>query len=350
MTTIVTSETLRLVRLALYQLRQDVGVPESVAAAADDNSVVWTKCKDCFDQAFAEVLNAHNWTWRRGVVIPERTDEDDPPIPPTVLEAPDGWPEDVKNALVYATARELAVPVAGRVEDMKNVHSLYEQKIHDARVHDLDAELAAVTDPDMKEVLAAVCPTITTGGAALPMDLVAVTRRVEANRDHARAEIMAAHNWSFCRDEMQVESCVCSAGEIGYPFSCELPAKCVRPLECYDQTGRPADWKIVGRQIRSVFPIVNILYIRNEERLDRWPPLVRSAYVSLLASDIAATVAGSSAEAQRLRQLYERDLETAKLSDSRGTGSRREERGRNFYADAMMMGSHGLGRGEIWWR
>ena len=216
MTTIVTSETLRLVRLALYQLRQDVGVPESVAAAADDGSVVWTKCKDCFDQAFAEVLNAHNWTWKRGVVIPERTDEDDPPIPPTVLEAPDGWPEDVKNALVYATARELAVPVAGRVEDMKNVHSLYEQKIHDARVHDLDAELAAVTDPDMKEVLAAVCPTITTGGAALPMDLVAVTRRVEANREHARAEIMAAHNWSFCREEMWVATCL--TGDVNYPF------------------------------------------------------------------------------------------------------------------------------------
>ena len=327
MTIVVTEGMLRIVRLALYQLRQDVGVPESTAAAADDNSVVWTKCKDCYSQAFAEVLNAHNWTWKRGGGIH-----------PSIMTAPDMWPDDVQNALVYATARELAVPVAGRVEDMKNVHSLYEEKIHDARVHDLDAELAAVTDPDMKEVLAAVCPTITTGGAALPMDLVSVTRRIEANRDHARAEIMAAHNWSFCRDEMMVESCACSAGEISYPFSCELPAKCVRPLECYDQTGRPADWKIVGRQIRSVFPIVNILYIRNEERLDRWPPLVRSAYVSLLASDVAATVAGSSAEANRLRQLYERDLETAKLADSRGTGSRREERGRNFYADAMMGG------------
>lgn len=340
MNTTVTDETLRIVRLAMFQLRQDIGVPETVEDASADSTVVWQKCKAYFDLAFTEVLNAHNWTWKRAATAEQE-----------IGEKPDNWPDDAKNALVYATARELAVPVAGRVEDMNNCNSLYEQKLQDARVHDLDAELAAVTDPDEKEVLAAVCPTITTGGSALPMDLESIMRRIDATKEHARAEILAAHNWSFCRDEATVDSCACSDSDGTYPFATELPPKCVRPIECYDQSGRPADWKIVGRRIRSVYPVQTVLYIRNEDRLDRWPPLCRSAYVSLLASDIAATVARSSAEAQRLRQLFERDLENAKLADSRGTGSRREAHGRNYYADAMLRGSSGsLYRGGPSWR
>ncbi len=340
MTTTVTLETLRIIRLALYQLRQDVGVPETVADAAADTSTLWTKCKDCFDVAFAEVLNAHNWTWKRNATAAQE-----------ITAKPDNWPDDAKNALSYCVARELGVPVAGRVEDMKNCHSLYEQKVHDARVHDLDSEVAAVTDADTREVLAAVCPAITTGGAALPMDLLSVTRRIDASREHARAEILAAHNWSFARSEWAAESCSCYAGGGAYPFHTSLPPKCVRPIECYDMRGHRCDWKLVGQAIRSAEPIQTVLYIRNEERLDRWPPLCRAAYVSLLTSDVAATVAGSSSEAQRLRQVYERDLETARLADSRGTGSRREPHGRNFYADAMLRESHGsLYRGGPRWR
>ena len=49
-----------------------------------------------------------------------------------------------------------------------------------ARLHDLERETQAVSDPGMKEVLAVVCPTLTSASDALPMDLDAVTRRVEA--------------------------------------------------------------------------------------------------------------------------------------------------------------------------
>ena len=335
-----TIETLRIVRLAMFQLRQDIGVPDTVADAASDTSIGWAKCKECFDVSFAEVLGAHNWTWKRGVTVPARTGEEDPPIPPTVLEAPDDWPADAKNALVYCLAAELAVPVAGRVEDMKNYRAIYGQKLHDARVHDLDGELAAVEDADMREVLSLVCPTITTGGAALPMDLLAVTRRIDANKDRARDEILAAHNWSFARTEWPVQSCGCDPDDGLYHFTTPAPPKCARLLECYGQWGRRADWKLVGQMIRSREPIESVIYLRKEDRLDRWPPLLRSAYVNLLAANIAATVAGSSAEADRLYRIYERSLDSAKLADSRSTGSRAEPRGRNFYADAMLRTSH----------
>ena len=55
-----------------------------------------------------------------------------------------------------------------------------------ARLHDLERETQAVSDPDMKEVLAVVCPTLTSASDALPMDLDAVTRSVEACRARVR--------------------------------------------------------------------------------------------------------------------------------------------------------------------
>lgn len=281
MSVTITEDALRVVRLALYQLRQDIGVPESAEAAATDSTLTWTKCRDCLDVAFAETLDAHNWTWKRGAADTE-----------SVLDRTDGWPADTRNALVYCLARELAVPVAGRVEDMKNCDALYQSKLRDARVHDLEEEVAAVTDPDCREVLAAVCPTVLSSATSLPMDLISVTRRIDATKAHARAEVIAAHNWSALREQMRTESCSCDPDDPNYPFSAPLPPKCVR-----------------------------------------------RAYVSLVAADVAATVAGSSAEAQRLREAYERDLGTAVLADSRATGSRREPQGRNFYAEAMLRGT-----------
>ena len=324
--TTTTLETLRIARLAMYQLRQDVGTPDTVEAAEADTSMAWTKCKDCFDVAFAEVLDAHNWTWKRNA---DTSDID---------TTPDQWPDDAKSALVYCLAAELAVPVAGRVEDMKNCRAIYRQKLHDARVHDLDVELAAVEDRDTKEVLSLVCPTITTNGAALPMDLIAATRRIDANKDRARDEILAAHNWSFARMEWPVQSCGCDSTDTLYPFSTPTPPKCARLLECYGHGGCRADWKLVGSMIRSAGPIESVIYLRQIDDTAKWPPLVRSAYVSLLAADVAAMVAGSSAEADRLRKISERNLDSAKLADSRSTGSRREVRGGNFYVDAMRGG------------
>ena len=172
------------------------------------------------------------------------------------------------------------------------------------------------------------------------MDLLAVTRRIDANKDRARDEVLAAHNWSFARMEWPVQSCGCDPDDCLYRFTTPVPPKCARLLECYGQRGDRADWKLVGNMIRSVEPIERVIYLRNEERVEKWPPLVRSAYVSLLAADIASTVAGSSAEADRLRKVYERSLDSAKLADSRATGSRAEPRGRNFYADAMLRSSH----------
>lgn len=325
--TAIDDETLRLSRLALYQLRQDVGVPETPEAAQSDTSLTWSKCRDALDVAAAEVLDAHNWTWKRGEAAE------------AAASSPATWPSDAKNALVFCLARELAVPIAGRVEDMKNMNALYAEKLRLARLHDLERETEAVSDPDMKEVLAVVCPTLTSASDALPMDLAAVTRRVEACRARARAAILAAHNWSFAREEFPVCGCPAPTRDANYPFSCDLPPKCARPLACYASDGRRCDWKLVGRTIRSASPVAAVLSLRNEERLDRWPPLCRAAYVARLAADVAATVAGSSAEARRLDEAAERALETARLADSRGSGTRREPRGRNFYADAMRGGT-----------
>lgn len=328
--TTVTEETLKTVRLALYQLRQDVGVPETAEAAATDASVTWTKCRELFDVAFGETLDAHAWTWKRGAAETE-----------SVLDRPDAWPSDARNALVYCLARELAVPVAGRVEDMKNCNALYQEKLRAARIHDLEAEWEAEEDPDRREVLAAVVPTILSSQNALPMDLVTVTRRIDAAKEHARSAILTAHNWSFARGEAVALSCECAPNDTPWPFSCRIPAKCARVLECRTAGRRDAEWRVDGLDIRSDAPVESISYIRDETRLDRWPPLVRAAYCALLAAEVAGTTAGSAAEAQRLWAVYERKLEDAKLYDSRASAAKPKAYRENYYADAMRGGRRG---------
>lgn len=340
MTTVaITEATLRVVRLALYQLRQDVGVPETPQDAADDATLTWSKCRDAASLAFDEVLDAHNWTWKRGASETA-----------SVLDRPDAWPADALNALVYCLARELAVPVAGRVEDMRNCHQLYQQKLAAARLHDLEKEVAAVEDLDVREVLAAVFPTLLSGQANLPADLLSVTRRIEANAAHARAAVLASHNWSFARAEEHTACPFMRRDDALHPFACTVPARCARVLAVYTACGTDADWKIEGREIVSDAPVAAVAFIRDEDRLDRWPPLVRAAYCARLAADIAAAVAGSAAEAERLRAEAERRLADAKLADSRASGSRREVYGNNFYADMMRGGTFRRPGGGAPWR
>ena len=456
--TTTTIETLRIARLAMYQLRQDVGIPDTVEAADADTSVAWTKCKNCFDVAFAEVLDAHDWQWKRNADASAH-----------IYTQPDNWPNDAKNTLVYCLASELAVPIAGRVEDMKNCRAIYNMKLREARVAALQAELEAVSDTLHKPVLRLLLPNFTAQDADLPRSIKTYTDRIDAEKDAARAEVwnahdwtrayttatsagvnwnagmsdaltyllasklsmptarkdgetqgfdqlyrdklaqarvaalqaeldavsdavhkpvlslimpnfgpsdrdlprsiksytdridaqeerarnevLAAHNWSFARMEWLVMSCRCEPGDGPYRFTTPAPPKCARILECYGHDGRRADWKLVGTMIRSVEPVNCVIYLRNEERTEKWPPMVRSAYISLLAADVAAQITGSSAEADRLRRIYERDLDSAKLADSRSTGSRREPRGGNFYADAMLRGPRHeppFGRSPIW--
>lgn len=119
---------------ALMILRQDIDLPTPATADAD-NTLEWKKCKLVFKRAVNEVYDAFEWS----------ADID--------VEKVLAWPQKLKNALVYCLARELAVPIAGRVADMRDCDALYRDKLLQAKMEVLNLNLSINDDPILTELV-----------------------------------------------------------------------------------------------------------------------------------------------------------------------------------------------------
>lgn len=159
---------------AFYLLRQDVDVPDAATADIDD-TLEWKKCRKAYTHAKAEILAAHDWTWARGGA-------------PELVK----WPGDVRNALAYCTARELAIPLAGRIADMQNIDALYREKLRRAIISDLESEV--VSNPTANEVFAALRAYFA-DDSRLPVSISKLVEKVAAVEDSSLAEILSAHAW-----------------------------------------------------------------------------------------------------------------------------------------------------------
>ncbi|MBR2839299.1 MAG: hypothetical protein IKE55_10975, partial [Kiritimatiellae bacterium] len=132
----INAENISVCQEALYLLRQDVGLP-SVEEAPTDTSLEWQKSKIAFDAAVAEVWNAHDWNAELKLTGADLT-----AAPGSVVK----WTPAMRSALAYCIAAELSIPLAGRVEDLKNWRTLYAEKLARARVLSLENERKGVTD------------------------------------------------------------------------------------------------------------------------------------------------------------------------------------------------------------
>lgn len=135
-----------IVQEAYGLLRQDYSAPDgaqigsSLDAVTDNASggtptVDWLNTRTALVSSANEVYDAFDWG--EGVTA----------------DNPGAWPCKMRNALVYALARALAVPVGGRVEDLKNWDSLYRDKLLQAEIRVLNDKLAANTDPILAQLL-----------------------------------------------------------------------------------------------------------------------------------------------------------------------------------------------------
>lgn len=163
---------------ALMILRQDIDLPTPGGADAD-NTLEWKKCKLVFKRAVNEVVDAYKW----GNVTHGSVTE---PIGAGNVQY---WPEKLKNALVYCLARELAVPIAGRVADMRDCDALYRDKLLTAQLAVLNERLAENADP----ILAELIGNFRSDDPGLVKAYEVYTQRVaavEANSVEAVAEIL----------------------------------------------------------------------------------------------------------------------------------------------------------------
>lgn len=154
---------------ALLLLRQDVTLP-TLAEAPAATDMEWLKCRKALEYAASEVLAAHDWTFATTDAI--KTDLSK-------------WPANLRKVLVYALARDLAVQIAGRTEDLKNFHALYEKMLVDARVKDLSDLLKTNADPILAELVA----NIRLDDPGLPRTVAVYTARRNAAFAEAEKEV-----------------------------------------------------------------------------------------------------------------------------------------------------------------
>lgn len=318
----INAENLSVCQEALYLLRQDVGIP-SVASAPTDDSLEWQKCRMAFDPAIAEVWGAHDWNAELKLTGADLT-----AAPASVVK----WSTAMRTALAYCLARELAIPLAGRVQDLKNWTELYAEKLAKARAWSLERERAAVTDPIHREILTLIAPRFTES-PDLPRSVKSITDRADTLSPQARYTVLAAHAWNFARTEEKIAPCSIPHGDDPYGFSVELPAGCVHVEALLTHGGRITDWKIFGRTAVSRDPVTGIVYVRDDRKPEKWPPLVHRAFLFRLAADVAQTEMPQLMAA--MEQKYGEALAEAKVRDSRESNTPKDAWGANHYVEAM---------------
>ena len=157
---------------AFYILRQDATVLTEANWSAGTPIEV-AKCKIAVETAVHEVLDAFMWSGDLSV--------NDIP----------SWPYAVRNAVVYCLARELAIPIAGRIEDMKNYDALYRDKLMQAMLRELNEALSSNGDP----VLAEMLMNFKSDDPGMVKTFAIYTRRASVVKETATNEVNAAHDW-----------------------------------------------------------------------------------------------------------------------------------------------------------
>lgn len=163
---------------ALYLLRQDVDVP-ALSDVDSDSTLEWRKTKKAYEHAKGEILGSHDWTWNRSG---------------QGAASISAWPADARNVLVYCTARELAIPLTGRIADMQNIDALYRDKLVKARVRDLESE--TTDDETAREVFAQLRSHFSTDDQRLPTSLKKIVDRIREVEGTALDEILGVHIWT----------------------------------------------------------------------------------------------------------------------------------------------------------
>ena len=170
-------------------LRQDRELPAPGGALDTTSDVVAKKVDRVYDSTRALIIGAHGWD---GLTLTGGDNQD----------IKNGWPKQIRAAFVALLARELALPVTGRQEDLKAMHELYQMKLLEAVKKDFEEAVGKETDK-LTLAVYAVCKGYLKDGEPLPWSWSGFKKRVGDAKGSAKVEIEAAHDWClpFTGDE-----------------------------------------------------------------------------------------------------------------------------------------------------
>ena len=319
---------------ALVLLRQDRDLPKTDDGALDLSlDVVAKKVDRVYDSTRALVIGAHGWD---GLALDEHGDAADITL----------WPRQIRAAFIALLARELALPITGRQEDLKAMHELYEMKLAEAKVWDWRNGIEKEQDQVIREAFAGIQEK-SDGRSEKDWSYRRMRERIVELKDRTRAEVLEERDWNFARRSMDVV-----AAEDGYQkWSAALPPDCLKIHAVEGHNGIPLardGWwiedgflKVHGREPAQ------ITYTADMKDVRRWDPIVRDAYFTLLMCKIAKSTPEIGVRVQLLNGEYAELIGKAALKDAKETQPGRVCWGPNDYADAIRgCGRHDFRRGR----
>ena len=314
---------------ALVLLRQDRDLPTTQDGALDvSRDVVAKKVDRVYDSTRGLLVGSYGWN---AIVL---TDGDNTEIAT--------WPRQIRAAFVALLARELAIPVTGRQEDLKAMHELYEMKLAEAKTWDWRDGLGKETDPIVREVFAGIQER-SDGKNEKDWNYRRMRERILELKDRARTEVLAERDWNFARRSMEVlAECVDEAGAFGareVSFRVPLPPLCVKVHSVDGRDGTPlaqGGWWIEDGFLKCLDrEPTRITYTADVKDVGRWEPTVREAYFALIMCKVVKSTPEIGVRAQLLNGEYAELIRKAALRDAKETQPGRVVWGENVYADAI---------------
>ena len=309
-------------REALVLLRQDRDLPKTEDGALDlSRDVVAKKVDRVYDSTRGLLIGAHGWN---ALTLDAQGDAADITL----------WPRQIRAAFVALLARELALPITGRQEDLKAMHELYEMKLAEAKAWDWRNGLEKEEDPVVRAAFAGIMEK-SDGKSEKDWSYRRMRERIVELKDRTRAEVLEERDWNFARRSMDVV-----AAEDGYQkWSAALPPDCLKihAVEGHDgiPLARDGWWiedgflKVHGREP------VGITYTADMKDVRRFDPIVREAYFTLLMCRVAKSTPEINVRVQLLNGEYAELIRKAALKDAKETQPGRVCWGPNDYADAI---------------
>lgn len=145
-------------------------------------------------------------------------------------------------------------------------------------------------------------------------------RLCRANYDLSRQAVLEEREWTFAVKRIQLTPLAVEP-VFGYKYKFLVPSDLLRVIGVYD----PLDQRVapVGipytkeeNNILADLQSINIKYMMNLENTNRFPGLFTQALASHIASNIAISLTENNSQFEKMRIMYEDNLNRATTSDS----------------------------------
>jgi len=162
-------------------------------------------------------------------------------------------------------------------------------------------------------------------------------RLIKANFDYLRDDVNALHPWGFAMKQVEMAQDG-TAPVWGATYRYALPSDYLGFISTKTEIeGGDEPFRIQGDYLITNAATVKIEYCSRVEDINKWPTLVRDAFVSRLQAELVGALTDGKMGSDRFFKIYQEKISTAMAYDAA------EHTPREFYIDEWLGARYGGG-------